>query len=122
MVLQGYITDGIGVAKIWVEKIKKIFKGKTGINIFQGTLNVKIDVDYVITPDFIIEPEEYGGTQRVFVKKCKIFGTDAYIVRAEKNQTGKGDHDLRLLEIVSNINFRETYNLTNGEKVEIEIE
>lgn len=121
MKLLGQVTSGIGVAKMWVSKIQNVFEAKTNIKVYHGTLNIKLEKDYIIEPDFVINPEEYGGTQKVLVKKCKIKNNIAYIVRAEKNQIGQGDHDLKTIEIVSNINFREKYNLQDGEKITVEI-
>ena len=119
MTLEGFVTSGIGTAQLWVNKIEKVFENKTGIKLFNGTLNVRLEKDYVIKPDWIITPKEYGGTENVLVKKCEILGGIAYIVRAEKNQNGTGDHDLKTIEIVSKINFREKYELKDGEKVKI---
>jgi len=119
MELKGKVASGIGIAKMWVSKIEEIFEKKTGIKVYHGTLNIKLEEDYIIKPDWIIKPEEFGGTQNVLVKKCEIMGQEAYIVRAEKNQTGQGDHDLKTIEIVSNINFRETYNLKDQDCIEI---
>lgn len=120
MKLHGRITSGLGTAKMWVGKIEKVFEEKTKVKLFHGTLNIKLENEYIIEPDWIIKPEEYGGTQNVLVKKCKTLGHNAYIVRAEKNQTGKGDHDLKILELVSDINFRKEYNLKDGTEVMIE--
>lgn len=120
MKLQGKVTSGIGTAKMWVGKINKVFENKTGMSLFPGTLNIKIEEDYNIQPDWIIKPEEFGGTENVLVKKCKILNNTAYIVRAEKNQKGKGEHNLQIIEVVSNINFRQEYNLKNGASILIE--
>lgn len=119
MVLNGVVTSGLGVAKKWVSKIENNFEQKTKIKPYHGTLNIKLEKDYIIKPDWTINPEEYGGTQKVFIKKCKLLDTEAYIVRAEKNQTGQGDYDLKTIEIISDINFRKTYNLKDGKKVTI---
>ena len=121
MELEGSITSGIGTAKMWVGKIEKVFENKTGVKLFHGTLNIKLEKDYIVKPDWIIKPEEYGGTERVLVKSCKILDNEAYIVRAEKNQKGKGEHNLQIIEIVSNINFRKTYELTDEKKITIQI-
>lgn len=121
MILQGKVASGIGIAKMWVSKIETVFKNKTGMKVFHGTLNIKLNADYVIEPDFIILPKEYGGTQNVLVKECDVLGNKAYIVRAEKNQKGLGEHNLQVLEIVSNINFREKYNLKNDDKLEVKV-
>ncbi len=121
MELEGSITRGIGTAKMWVGKIEKVFENKTGVKLFHGTLNIKLEKDYIVKPDWIIKPEEYGGTERVLVKSCKILDNEAYIVRAEKNQKGTGEHNLQIIEIVANINFRKTYELTDEKKITIQI-
>lgn len=121
MILQGKVTSGIGIAKMWVSKIECAFEKKTGMEVFHGTLNIELDFEYTVKPDFIILPQEYGGTQKVLVEKCEILGNKAYIVRAEKNQNGTGEHNLQVLEIVSNINFREVYNLKNCDKIEVKV-
>ena len=121
MKLIGEVTSGIGTAKMWVSKIEEIFEQKTGMKVFFGTLNIKLEEDYIIEPDWVIKPEEFGGTQKVLVKKCMILEQEAYIVRAEKNQIGVGEHDLKIIEIISNINFRERYKLKDGKKIEIKI-
>lgn len=119
MILKGKLTSGIGTAKMWVSKIEEIFEKKTGMKVFHGTLNIKLEEGYIIEPDWIIKPEEYGGTQNVLVKKCKILEQDAYIVRAEKNQIGQGEHDLKIIEIVSDLKFREKYKLRDYDEIEI---
>jgi len=121
MILKGKVTSGIGKAKMWVSKIEEIFVKKTGMKVFHGTLNIKLEKDCIIEPDWTIKPEEFGGTQNVLVKKCKILEHEAYIVRAEKNQTGKGDHDLKVIEIVSDINLRELYGLEDNDSAIISI-
>ena len=119
MVLDGIVTSGIGTAKMWVGKIEKVFEDKTGLKVFHGTLNVKLEEDYIIEPDWIIKPEDFGGTQNVLIKKCEILGNIAYIVRAEKNQIGEGEHSLKIVEIVSDVNFRKKYRLRDGENMHI---
>lgn len=122
MILNGEVTTGIGTAKMWVSKIEKVFKEKTGIILYKGTLNIKLDTEYIITPDWIIMPEQFGGTENVLVKKCEIFGKKAYIVRAEKNQKGQGDHNLKILEIVADFSFREKYKLKDKDNIQIKVE
>lgn len=121
MVLKGIVTSGMGTAKMWVGMVEKAFEEKTNIKLYNGTLNIKLKEDYKIEPDFIIFPHEFGGNQNVLVKKCKILGIEAFAVRAEKNQIGTGDYDLKTLEIVSNINFRETFNLKDNQEISVEI-
>lgn len=44
-----------------------------------------------------------------------------YILRTEKNNKEGGDHPLNIIEIVADINFRETYNLKDNDEIEIDI-
>ena len=121
MILKGTLVSGMGTAKMWVKMVEKVFKEKTNIKLYNGTLNIKLEDNYTIKPDFIILPHEFGGNQNVLVKKCKLLGVEAYAIRAEKNQIGTGDYDLTILEIVSNVNFRDTYNLKDNQELIIEI-
>lgn len=122
MMLKGKIISGMGIAKMWVGKIEKVFNEKTKIKLFHGTLNIKLNEDYIVKPDFIIIPQEFGGTENLLVQQCRILNEKAYIVRAEKNQIGKGDYDLKVIEIVSNINFREKYGIKDNDEIKILIE
>lgn len=63
--------------------------------------------------------EQYGGTQVVIIQDCEVFGNKSFIVRTDKNESGKGDHPLTIIEIVSDINFREKYNLKDEDEIEI---
>lgn len=119
MELEGTVIDGLGKAKYWVGKIRIVFKQKTNYDLVLGTLNIKLNKPYTINPDFILEKEEFCGTENVFVKKCEILGRNAYIVRAEKNQKENGEHGLDIIEIVGDVNFREAYKLKNDQKVKI---
>lgn len=127
MTLTGNVVSGIGTAKMWVKKIEDVFQEKLDIKLFSGTLNIKLKEAYTVKPDLIIAPEEFGGTQNVFVQECNIKNQKngqtqkAFIVRAEKNANKKGDHDTNIVEIVSDINFREKYNLKDNDNISIEI-
>lgn len=121
MKIEGNVIKGLGTATYWVKKIEKAFYKKTGMKLEAGTLNIKLEDEYIFNPDFIIEAKEYGGTQNVFIQKCKILNENAYIVRAEKNAKKQGDYGLNIIEIVSDVNFRKTYGIKDGEKVIIVI-
>ena len=114
MVLRGKIISGMGNAAFWVKRIEELFLKKEGIKLFHGTLNIKLDKDYKLNHYWIIEPEEYGGMQNVYVQKCKVMGNESYIVRAERTI-----HKEDVIEIVSNIHFRKKYNLKNDDEIEI---
>lgn len=116
MELKGKVRDGLGNASFWVKKIEDVFFNKYGIKLFHGTLNIELEEEYELQNYWIINPEEYGGTQKVYVEKCKLLGHRSYIVRAQNSV-----HKSNILEIVSNVNFRKKYNLKNGEVVKVKL-
>ncbi len=121
MEYKGKIKTGFGNAAFWVNKICKIFEEKYGIKLFLGTLNVELDNEIILENAEKILASEYGGNYDVLIKECKIFGDKAYIVRTEKNNGKNGDHKLNIIEIVSNINMRDTYKIKDNDIVTISI-
>lgn len=115
MILKGKVKKGLGNANFWIKKVEDIFYTKTGMRLFHGTLNIELDMPYELENYWIIGKEEYGGTQEVYVQECKILDQKAYIVRSEKTA-----HKSNIIEIVSDINFREKFNLQDEDIIEIE--
>lgn len=122
MVLIGKVKSGLGDASYWMKKAEEAFEKKLGSKLFNGTLNIELEDDYVLNGNILIlKKEEYGGDQDVYIKECMVLGHKSYIVRTEKNSKKNGDHPLNLLEIISDVCFREKYNLKDGDKVQINI-
>lgn len=119
MILKGKVTKGLGKAKTFVNMMEKSFCKKTNMQLYPGTLNIELENDYDLNVDYLIKSEEYGGAFNVQVQKCEVLGNVAYIVRSEKNTGGNGDYNKNIIEIVSNINFREKYNLKNGDEIDV---
>ncbi len=119
MILIGNVTKGMGTAKKFINMMQKSFYEKTNIMLYPGTLNVKLNEPYILIPDYIVKPEEYGGTFNVQIQKCKILDENAYIVRSEKNISENGDYGQNIIEIISDVNFREKYNLKDGDRINI---
>ena len=111
-----------GEACIWMKRAEKAFEKKTGLKVFHGTLNIGLEKEYILDKSLDkLCKEDYGGTQDVYMKECKVLGHKSYILRTDKNMSEDRDHPLNILEIISDINFREKYNLKDGDNVEIEI-
>lgn len=115
MILTGKVKKGLGNANFWIKKVEEIFYTKTGMKLFYGTLNIELEKPYELENYWIIGEEEYGGTQKVYVQECKILGQKAYIVRSEKTA-----HKSNILEIVSDIKFREVFDLKDEDIIKIE--
>lgn len=122
MIMQGRVKTGLGQGSYWIKKFNPIFIRKNNIELFPGTLNIETEKPYKIEDGyFSIQGYEYGGTEEVLIKECKIFNEKAFIVRPKRNNKENGDHPLNIIEIVSNISFREKYGLKDNDIVEIEI-
>lgn len=121
MILEGKIVKGMGKAKIFVNMMSYVFYQITNMNLYPGTLNIKLNEPYDLKPTDIIKAEEYGGKYNVQVQECTLLEHKAYIVRSEKNLREESDYEKNIIEIISNINFREKYNLKDEDLVKIQI-
>ena len=120
MILKGKIKSGLGEACFWMKKAEEAFYNKIGIKMFHGTLNVELEKDYILKDNLIVlHKVEYGGTQEVYIKECEILGHKSYIVRTDKNMSENRDHPLNLIEVISDVNFREKYNLKDGDEIHV---
>lgn len=122
MILKGKVKSGLGEASMWMEMAKDIFKKRYDMDVFSGTLNIELEEELILDEKDIIYPEEYGGNFRIFVCKCKVCNEESYIIRTEKNNKVGGDHPLNIIEVVSNVNFREKYGLIDNEEIFVEME
>jgi len=122
MALQGKVISGLGEGSFWVKKIANVFKEKTGMNLFYGTLNIELDKPYKLGEDIIIvHKKEYGGAEELYFEPCKMNGYDAYIIRTAKSESGEGGHPLTILEIMSDVNLRDKFGLKDGDNVLISV-
>ena len=122
MILIGRVKTGLGNASFWMKKAEDAFEKKLGKKLYNGTLNIELEENYILDSNLsILKKEEYGGDQDVYIKECEVLGHQSYIVRTERNSKTDGDHPLNLLEIISDVCFREKYDLKDGDKVKINI-
>ena len=121
--LVGKVCSGKGDFAQWIARLSDHYKRKTGLVLFPGTLNVRLDEPYHIPPNSLrLEAAEYGGTVSVNLVPCTVFGRRAFILRTDKEEAGKGAHPFEIVEIATDIELREAYGLIDGSTVEIEIE
>lgn len=121
MILEGKVIEGMGKAKIFVNMMKEVFYKTTNMELYPGTLNVELEEPYDLKTTYIIKAKEYGGKYDVQVQECTLLEHKAYIVRSEKNLKEESDYEKNIIEIVSNINFRDKHNLKDGDLVKIQI-
>lgn len=123
-ILKGKIVTGIGD---FSKKMKDIpglldaYERKTGIRFFPGTLNIQLEHNWSVPDGSLrLEKEDYNGTVSVYIVPCILFGKKAFILRTEKNEEERGVHSKSIIEVASDVRFRD-FNLKDGDFVEVEI-
>lgn len=121
-VLKGIVVSGMGNFSYWIEKLESFYTQKTGLLLFPGTLNLKLEQAYSLPAQTIrLEKEEYGGTVSVSMVPCRVFDRPAFLLRTDANEAGTGHHPKNIIEIATDIKLRDAYHLRDGDEVEVHI-
>ena len=122
MILRGKVKSGSNNLSYWMERMEDLYYAKTGLHLYPGSLNVELEEPYILPEDVIrIEKEEYGGIVSLSLCPCEIFGRKAFILRTDRNASGKGEHPLTLIEIITDIRLRDAHQLADGDVVEVSV-
>ncbi len=124
--LKGKIVSGLGDFSKRMEEIpgcRDAYERKTGMRFYPGTLNIQLADEWNIPKGAMrLDQREYGGTVSVSIVACSMLGRKAFILRTEKNEAGVGGHPKTIVEVACDVKLRETFNLHDGDKVEITVE
>ena len=121
-ILKGVVVSGMGNFSFWLEKLESFYTQKTGMCLFPGTLNLRLDQPYSLPAEVIrLEKEEYGGTVSVSMVRCRIFDRPAFLLRTDANEAGRGHHAKNIIEIATDIKLRDQYGLQDGDEVEVHL-
>jgi riboflavin kinase len=121
-ILKGVVVSGMGNFSYWLEKLESYYTQKTGMRLFPGTLNLRLDQPYSLPADVIrLEKEEYGGTVSVSMVPCSVFDRPAFLLRTDANEAGRGHHPKNVIEIATDIKLRDLYHLRDGDEVEVHL-
>jgi riboflavin kinase, archaea type len=121
-ILKGVVVSGMGTFSYWLEKLESYYTQKTGMRLFPGTLNLRLDQPYSLPADVIrLEKEEYGGTVSVSMVPCSVFDRPAFLLRTDANEAGRGHHPKNVIEIATDIKLRDLYHLRDGDEVEVHL-
>jgi riboflavin kinase, archaea type len=116
----GIVQSGMGDFSIWMKVLSAFYRKKTDTQLFPGTLNVQLEVDYNLPDQRIrLEATEYGGNVSVNIIPCKIFDQPAFVLRTDKNDAGLGDHPRNIVEIAAEVKLRDRFCLKDGDRVEL---
>ena len=119
-VLKGVVVSGMGNFSFWIEKLEEFYTAKTGMRLFPGTLNVRLEEEYSLPAEVIrLEGEEYGGAVSVNIVPCRIFDRAAFLLRTDANERGQGHHPKTIIEIATDVKLRDAYGLRDGDVVEV---
>lgn len=120
--LVGRVRSGLGDCGIWLAKLEEHYRAKTGMTLFPGSLNVELPEPFSLPLQRMrLEGHEYGGRVSVNIVPCRIFGLAAFTLRTDANESGVGDHPRTIVEVATDVNLRETFELADGDVVEIEV-
>ena len=120
--LRGTVVSGLGNFSYWIEKLHDHYFRKTGMHLYPGTLNVRLEQPFTLPHHPLrLEKEEYGGAVSVNLLPCRFRGCPAWILRTDANEQGRGHHPKTIVEIAGDVRFRDQFQLSDGDTVEIEL-
>ncbi len=84
-VLRGTIVTGIGDYAQWITKYHDYYQAKTGLSLFPGTLNLRLDHPYELPSAKVIrlEGHEYDSRVSVSILPVRLFGRPGAIPRPD---------------------------------------
>jgi riboflavin kinase len=120
--LSGTVVSGMGNFSYWIEKLENHYFRKTGLHLYPGTLNVRLEEPYSLPQQTIrLEGHEYGGTVSVNLVPCTIQGRAAFLLRTDANEQERGHHPKTIIEIATDVRLRDYFKLQDEDRVEIEL-
>ena len=120
--MRGKVVSGMGSFSLWIERLREHYLHKTGMLLFPGTLNLELEQPWRVPPGCLrLNAAEYGGSVTVNIVPCSIFGRPAFILRTEANEEGRGHHPRTIIEVATDVKLRDTYQLHDGDWVEVEV-
>jgi riboflavin kinase len=122
IVLRGRVVSGVGSFAYWISQLQHHYQRKTGMLLYPGTLNLKLDSEYSLPKKVIrLEASEYGGRVSVSIVPCSIQGKKAFLLRTDANENGTGDHPKTIIEIATDVRLRDLFQLQDGDSLEVAI-
>ncbi len=127
VILKGRLISGLGEGKYYVtrEGYVKQFKEKLGFVPFPGTLNIKLDIEYLQLRGRLDEKQGikingFETKNRTFGEckcfLCRVDGKDGAVIIPSRTH-----YPSEILEIISPYNLREELNLADGDEVRVEV-
>lgn len=126
--LIGHVQAGEGNASTWLSKFNSAYSRKVGVPVFPGSLNVALAAAFdwfdpeIVRRTIVFDRAEYGGERDILLVPCLLPTLANERAWLWTTTTAARDRpDPWVVELIAARNLRETYGLTNGSKVEIQV-
>jgi CTP-dependent riboflavin kinase len=92
------------------------YERAAGVRLEPGSLNIVLDEPWVMgVPEVRLEACEVGVG--IGLIACRLDDHDCWIMRTDKNDAGRGDHPLTVVEVVAAVHLRTELSLSDGDEV-----
>jgi CTP-dependent riboflavin kinase len=96
------------------------YERATGSALVPGSLNLVLDRPWVMTNASIRLSASDVGVE-IGLLPCVVEGIACWVFRTDRNNSGQGDHDLNVLEVLSSVHLRSVLGLQDGDEVTVQI-
>ncbi len=124
----GRVQSGNGDASRWLSRFNTAYARKLGAPVFPGSLNVALASRFDwFAPDItrrttMFDHREYGGERDILLVPCVLSNLAMQPAWLWTTTTAARDRaDPWVVEIIAAANLRETFGLTDGSIVEIQL-
>ena len=126
--LVGHVQSGVGNASHWLSKFNAAYSRKVGVPVFPGSLNIALGAPFdwfdpeIVHNTIVFDRTEYGGERDILLVPCLLPTLANERAWLWTTTTAARDRpDPWVVELIAGRNLRETYGLTDGAKVEIQV-
>ncbi len=117
-VLTGRVASGLGDLSQWMVRYSLVYEQATGTRLYPGSLNVVLEAPWSMRrPDVRLEASEVGVGMG-FVR-CHVDRFGCWILRTDRNNSGRGSHGLDVLEVVAAVHLRTVLHVGDGDEVSL---
>jgi CTP-dependent riboflavin kinase len=126
--LIGRVQSGQGDASHWLSKFNAAYSHKIGATVFPGSLNIALGSRFDwFDPDIVrrtiyFDRAEYGGERDILLVPCVLLNLAMQSAWLWTPTTAARDRtDPCVVEIIAAVNLRDTFGLTDGSVVEVQL-
>ena len=115
------VESGLGDLAQWMQKYATAYESAVGQALVPGSLNVRLSEAWSVPPGDGVRLESEDVGRGVTLVACIIEGTEAWVIRTDRNDAGKGRHPRNVVEIVAPVHLRSVLGLSDGDVVTLQL-